>query len=86
MQGTNAIISLIGGVQPCNVIFQVGEAVTIGAGARFMGILLAKTSVSLGAGASVTGRILSQAAITLDKNSIEQPDCSAQTTVTISKS
>jgi hypothetical protein len=86
MQGASAIISLIGGVQPCNVFFQVADAVTIGVGARFMGILLAKTSVDLGAGASVDGRILSQAAVTLDQNNIEQPDCSAQPTVTLSKS
>lgn len=88
-QGANAIISLVGGLRPSQVFWQVTGAVTVGDGARFQGIILAKTSITFQTGASAVGRLLAQSAITLDQNSIQQPqndDCNVPVTVTACKS
>jgi hypothetical protein len=85
-QGANAIISLVGGVRPSQVFWAVAGAVTVGDGARFMGVMLAQTSITFQTGGSAVGRLLAQSAITLDKNSIEQPNndgCSVDQTVIV---
>jgi len=73
IQASGAKIILTGGAQARNIFWQVSEAVSIGAGAHFEGILLAKTNVAMGSGTSVNGRLLAQTAVTLIKNTVVAP-------------
>ncbi len=61
-------------VQAKNVVWQVaGTNVTIGTGAQFSGVVLAKELIAVQTGASVEGRLLAQTEVTLDQNVITQP-------------
>jgi hypothetical protein len=66
-------VTLTGGAQAKNVIWQVAGATAIGTTAHFEGILLDQTSIALNTGASVTGRLLAQTAVTLQQNAVSQP-------------
>jgi len=68
-----ATVTLIGGALARNVFWQAFGAVTIGTGAHFEGIVLAKTAINLTTGASVLGRLLAQTDVTLQSNAITQP-------------
>lgn len=61
-------------VQAKNIVWQVaGTNVTIGTGAEFNGIVLAKELIAVQTGASVNGRLLAQTEVTLDQTVITQP-------------
>lgn len=61
-------------VQAKNIVWQVaGTNVTIGTGAQFNGIVLAKELIAVQTGASVNGRLLAQTEVTLDQTVITQP-------------
>lgn len=71
---SSAQIILGPNVQAKNIVWQVaGTDVTIGTGAQFSGIILAKEKIAVQTNASVDGRLLSQTAVTLDQNIITQP-------------
>jgi len=72
-QAPGAKIILTSGVKAKNIFWQVSEAVSIGTGAHFEGILLAKTGVAMGPNASANGRLLAQTAVTLIQNTVVAP-------------
>nr|5B5H_A Chain A, Antifreeze protein [Typhula ishikariensis] len=65
-------IILAGGAQAKNIVWVVAGAVSIEAGAKFEGVILAKTAVTLKTGSSLNGRILSQTAVALQKATVVQ--------------
>ena len=73
IQADGTKITLTGGAQAKNIFWQAAEAVSIGTGAHFEGILLAKTSIAIKANASIKGRLLAQTAVTLIKNTVVTP-------------
>ena len=79
-----ASVLLTGGVQACNVFWQVGSSATLGTlTTDFVGTIMALTSATLDTGASVTGRVLARnGAVTLDDNTISVPSCASTTTTT----
>ncbi|MDZ4667029.1 MAG: ice-binding family protein [bacterium] len=64
-------VTLIGGAQAKNIIWQVAGKVVIGTTAHFEGVILSKTGITLGTGASLNGRALAQTAVILDGNKIK---------------
>ena len=72
-QASNVQITLTGGAQAKNIFWQVADTVSIGAGAHFEGIILAKTNITFGAGATINGRLLAQTAATLISNTVVAP-------------
>lgn len=66
----DAIITLLGGVQPKNIFWLVSGQATLGTNVNFSGIILSKTLISLNTGARVTGKLLAQTAVTLNANSV----------------
>lgn len=72
-QATDTRITLTGGAQAKNIIWQAAETVAIGTGAHFEGIILGKTNITLGTHASVNGRLLAQTAVTLIKSTVVAP-------------
>jgi hypothetical protein len=72
-QATGTQIILTGGVQASNIFWQASESVSIGTGAHFEGILLAKTGIAVEANASINGRLLAQTAATLIKDTVVAP-------------
>ncbi len=69
----NKSIILQGGVNPKNIFFVVAEAVEIGTGSHFEGIILGQTAAALQTGASMNGRLLMQTAVTLDQATVTKP-------------
>jgi hypothetical protein len=75
LQSANVEMTLLNGVLPENIFWQVAGAVTVGAGAKMKGVILGKTAVSFITGSSLDGRILAQTAVTLQSATITQaPD------------
>lgn len=72
-QASDTKVILAGGVQAKNIFWQVSETVSIGTGAHFEGIVLAKTNIALESQASINGRLLTQTAATLIQNTIVAP-------------
>ncbi len=71
-------VVLTGGVQACNVFWQVGSSATLGTTTSFVGNILALTSISLATGASLNGRALARnGGVTLQGNTITSPTCLA---------
>ena len=67
-------VELIGGAQASRVFWQTDSFITLGAGAEFVGSILAKGYVTFGAGAVLTGRAMSVTAyVTLDAGHITTP-------------
>jgi hypothetical protein len=65
---------ILQGVDPCNVIWQVGSSATIRTGAAFSGTILALTDIVLETGATASGRMLARnGQVTLDTNSVSVP-------------
>jgi hypothetical protein len=78
---SSSSVKLIGGVQACNVFWQVGSSATLGTETTFVGSILALTSVSAQTGATVAGRLLARnGQVSLDKNKITRPTCATPTT------
>ncbi len=66
-------VTLIGGAQAKNIIWQVAGTVTIGTGSHIEGVILSKTGITFQTGASITGRALAQTAVVLDGNAVTKP-------------
>jgi hypothetical protein len=82
-------VVLTGGVQACNIFWQVGSSATIGTTTSFVGNILALASIAMNTGATLEGRALAQnGAVTLDDNTITSPTCnvSSPTTTTTTTS
>ncbi|MBE0494028.1 MAG: DUF3494 domain-containing protein [Thiomicrospira sp.] len=62
---TSSAIILAGEAQAKNVFWRASEVVTLGTGAQFKGIVLAKTRVDLITSATIEGRLLAQTAVGL---------------------
>lgn len=75
---SSSTVTLTGGAQAANVIWQVGSSATLGTGSSLAGNVLALTSITVTTGVSVNGRILARnGAVTLDTNSITRPSTGA---------
>jgi Ice-binding-like/Bacterial Ig-like domain len=62
-------VKLINGAQASHVFWQVNAAVTLGAGAKFAGTIMALDAIGVGAGAVVNGRALAKTgAVALNSN------------------
>jgi hypothetical protein len=57
---TSSQVVFIGTPAPCNVFWNIGTSVTLGATSIFKGVINAYTSVSLGTGADVHGKAMAQ--------------------------
>ena len=78
--GPGSSVVLSGGVQPCNIVWQVGSSATIGTTSAMVGNVLALTSISMATGATLQGRALARnGGVTLDGNTITSSVCSAAT-------
>ncbi len=66
-------VTLSGGAQAKNVVWQITGHVDVGASAHFEGVVLCKTDVTLHTGASILGRLLSQTAVHLDGSAVTAP-------------
>jgi hypothetical protein len=69
-QAANTAVILEGGALPENIFWQVAGEVTVGAGAKMQGVLLAKTAVTFVTGSTLVGRVLTQTACNLQKATI----------------
>lgn len=74
-------VTLTGGAQAKNIIWQVSGEVNVGTNAHFEGIILSMTAINFNTGASLNGRALAQSAITLDQNTITQPTFAQVTSI-----
>jgi ribosomal protein L12E/L44/L45/RPP1/RPP2 len=78
-------VQLTGGVQACNVYWQVGSSATLGVDSTFVGSILAATSIAAQDGAQITGQLLAGAAnagaVTLDDNLINSGSACARAAV-----
>ncbi len=62
------------GVDPCNVIWQVGSSATLETGVAFSGSILALTDIVLKTGATASGRMLARnGQVTLETNAVTVP-------------
>jgi hypothetical protein len=66
-------MTLTGGAQAKNVVWQVAGFVELGDTSHAEGILLSKTAIHAGTGASVNGRLLAQTAVTLASSTVTAP-------------
>jgi len=71
-------VLLINGAQACNVFWQTGGAVTLGASTTFSGNILAYAAITVGADTRIDGRAFSvTAAVTLGANTVGGCDTTA---------
>lgn len=76
----NSRVLLLGGADPCRVVWQVGSSATFKTGASFVGDVLALTSITAQTTATFQGRLLARnGAVTLDTNTITRPLCTSGT-------
>ena len=69
-------VTLINGANACNVFWQVGGAVTLGASTAFKGTIMASGAITLGNLATIDGRALAlYDAVTMDTNIIDAGAC-----------
>ncbi|MCU1440668.1 MAG: hypothetical protein JWP85_1665 [Rhodoglobus sp.] len=84
--GGGSTVLLTGGVQACNVYWQVGSSATLGVDSNFVGTILAATSIAALNGAEIQGQLLAGAtnagAVTLDNNYINAHSRCVRTTTT----
>jgi len=66
-------VTLLGGALAKNIVWAVGDVVTVGAGAHLEGVVLGKSAVTLQTGATVNGRILAQTFVALQKATVVVP-------------
>jgi hypothetical protein len=71
--GNGAIVTLTGGAQAKNIVWQVTGQASLGTTSDFKGIILCQTQIVCSTGAVVLGRALAQTAVTLDATSITAP-------------
>lgn len=69
----NKAVTLSGGAQAKNIVWQVAGAVQLGAGAHLEGVVLSKTAITLGAGASINGRLFAQTAVNIASSTVTSP-------------
>jgi hypothetical protein len=68
---SSSSVVFIGTPAPCNVFWNIGTSLTLGATSSFMGIVNAYASISFGTGATLGGKALAQtAAVTLLGNTL----------------
>ena len=67
-------MTLSGGAQTKNIVWQVAGLVDLRANSHSEGIILSKTAINMGTGASINGRLLAQTAVTLASATITAPD------------
>ena len=67
-----AHITLSGGAEASNVIWQVAGQATIGTTAVMKGVILSQTAIVLDTGATLDGRALAQSAVSLDANTVKE--------------
>jgi len=72
-QANGTRVTLTGGAQAKNIIWQACETVALGTGAHFEGIVLGGKNITLGTHASINGRLLAQTAVTLIKSTVVAP-------------
>jgi hypothetical protein len=65
-----AIVTLSGGAQAANIVWQVAGQVTLGTTAAMKGIILCQTAIELNTGATLDGRALAQSAVTLGGSTV----------------
>ncbi|MBU2644457.1 DUF3494 domain-containing protein [bacterium] len=70
-----AIVTLAGGAQAKNIIWQVGgvTGASLGTTVHFKGVILAAKAIILNTGATLTGRALAQTKSVLDANTVTGP-------------
>jgi hypothetical protein len=61
------------GVNPNNVIWQVGEEVVIGINSQMAGTILGKTMIQMTTGASINGRLFAGTAVVLQMATVTKP-------------
>jgi len=66
-------MTLEGGAQAKNIVWQVAGLVNLGTGAHAEGIMLSKTAIKLGTGATVNGRLLAQTAVNIAGSKVKAP-------------
>lgn len=66
-------VILAGGAVPENIIWQVGSAATLGAGAIFKGTLMTYAAITFGAGSRLDGRAFAQTAVNLSATTVVEP-------------
>lgn len=66
-------VTLSGGAQAKNIVWQVAGGVELGAMAHAEGIILSKTAIKLGTGASISGRLLAQTAVSIAGATVTAP-------------
>jgi hypothetical protein len=72
----NSSVLVLGGVNDCNIFWQVGSSATLGTTTSFKGNILALTSITLDTAATVSGRTLARnGAVTLDTNHVTTLAC-----------
>jgi hypothetical protein len=82
--GSKSSVVLSGGVQACNVFWQVGTTATIGTSTAFVGNILAFTSINLLTSATVDGRALASSGfVSLEDNVFTNSACVPTTTTTV---
>ncbi|WP_430498726.1 ice-binding family protein [Micromonospora trifolii] len=83
--GALSTVNLINGAQSCNVFWQVGSSVTLGASSLFRGNILALTSITVGAGLEVDGRTMAiNGAVTMDTDTVTRSTCAEPGELSIS--
>jgi hypothetical protein len=66
-------MTLSGGAQAKNIVWQVAGEVNLGTTAHAEGIILSKTAINLGAGSSINGRLMAQTAVALQSSTVTEP-------------
>ncbi|MFG1652971.1 ice-binding family protein [Micromonospora sp. NPDC049275] len=83
--GASSTVNLTNGAQSCNVFWQVGSSVTLGADSLFRGNLLTFTSITVGAALEVDGRAMAiNGAVTMDTDTITKSTCAEPGELSIS--
>ncbi|MCX5068144.1 ice-binding family protein [Micromonospora lupini] len=83
--GASSTVNLINGAQSCNVFWQVGSSVTLGANSLFRGNLLTFTSITVGAALEVDGRAMAiNGAVTMDTDTVTRSTCAEPGELSIS--
>lgn len=85
--GTGSTVTLTNGAQACNVYWQIGSSVTLGASSAIAGHVIALASISTGLASSVTGQLIATTgAITLGGTTITNTACVTPTPTPVATS
>jgi hypothetical protein len=71
--GNGAVVTLTGGAQAKNIVWQATQA-SLGTTSDVKGIILSSTSITMNTGATLEGRALAQTAVTLQMNAVTEPN------------